>query len=89
LLTRLLAIVPAIIVVALYGEEGTAKLIILSQVILCLQLPFAVFPLVLVTGNRRIMGEFANSLWLKIMAWTVAFFIAGYDLYLIVTMFPH
>ncbi|MGH9344919.1 MAG: Nramp family divalent metal transporter [Terriglobia bacterium] len=89
LLTRLLAIVPAIIVVALYGEEGTAKLIILSQVILCLQLPFAVFPLVLVTGNRRIMGEFANSLWLKTTAWTVAFFIAGYDLYLIVTMFPH
>lgn len=89
LLTRLLAIVPAIIVVALYGEEGTAKLIILSQVILCLQLPFAVFPLVLVTGNRKIMGEFANSLWLKTVAWIVAFFIAAYDLYLIVTMFPH
>ncbi|HEV2501145.1 MAG TPA: Nramp family divalent metal transporter [Terriglobia bacterium] len=89
LLTRLLAIVPAIIVVALYGEEGTAKLIILSQVILCLQLPFAVFPLVLVTGNRKIMGEFANSLWLKTIAWIVALFIAAYDLYLIVTMFPH
>lgn len=88
LLTRLLAIVPAIIVVALYGEEGTAKLIILSQVILCLQLPFAVFPLVLVTGSRRIMGEFANSLWLKITAWTVAVFIAAYDLYLIATMIP-
>lgn len=89
LLTRLLAIVPAIIVVALYGEEGTAKLIILSQVILCLQLPFAVFPLVLLTGSRRIMGEFANSLWLKTVSWAVAIFIAAYDLYLIVTMVPH
>ena len=52
LITRLIAIVPAIIVVALYGEQGTGALLILSQVILSLQLPFAVFPLVRFTSDR-------------------------------------
>ena len=58
LITRLVAIVPAIIVVSLYGERGTGALLILSQVILSLQLPFAVFPLVSFTSNRRKMGVF-------------------------------
>ena len=52
LITRLVAIIPALITVALYGERGTGNLLILSQVILSLQLPFAVFPLVLFTGDR-------------------------------------
>jgi manganese transport protein len=77
LITRLLAIVPAIIVIALYGESGTARLLILSQVILSLQLSFAVFPLVLFTGDRRKMGEFASPPWLKLLAWLTAVFIAG------------
>jgi manganese transport protein len=71
LITRLLAIVPAVVVVALYGESGTAKLLILSQVVLSLQLSFAVVPLILFTSDKNKMGEFANSLWIKILAWIV------------------
>jgi manganese transport protein len=77
LITRLIAIVPAVIVIALYGESGTARLLILSQVVLSLQLSFAVFPLVRFTGDRRKMGEFASPLWLKLLAWLTAVFIAG------------
>ena len=69
LITRLIAIVPAVICVALYGENGAGRLIILSQVVLSLQLSFAVVPLVLFTSDKRKMGEFANSLWLKTLAW--------------------
>ncbi len=72
LVTRLIAIVPAIIVIALYGEHGTGSLIILSQVILSLQLPFAVFPLVMFTGDSHKMGPFVNPPWVKILAWSVA-----------------
>ena len=62
LITRLIAIVPAIIVVGLYGERGTGPLLILSQVVLSLQLPFAVFPLVMFTSDRRKMGPFVSPL---------------------------
>jgi manganese transport protein len=72
LITRLIAIVPAVIVTMIYGESGTAKLLVISQVILSLQLSFAVIPLILFTGNRRLMGEFVNPLWIKILAWFVA-----------------
>ena len=72
LITRLIAIVPAVIVVVLYGERGTGPLLILSQVILSLQLPFAVFPLVMFTGDARKMGEFVAPLWMKALAWPVA-----------------
>jgi manganese transport protein len=72
LITRLLAIIPAVIVTAIAGESGTAKLLILSQVILSVQLAFAVVPLVIFTSDRKKMGEFANSLWLKILAWLAA-----------------
>ncbi|MCK9909829.1 divalent metal cation transporter, partial [Microbacteriaceae bacterium K1510] len=65
LLTRLIAIIPAVIVTALYGESGTAELLILSQVILSLQLSFAVVPLVQFTSDKRKMGEFVNPAWLK------------------------
>jgi len=87
LITRLLAIIPTIIVVALYGEHGTARLLILSQVILSMQLSFAVFPLVVFTSNRRIMGQFANSAWIKLLAWTVAIVIAGLNGWLLVQIF--
>ena len=65
LITRSLAIIPTIIVVAVTGEQGTEKLLILSQVILSLQLSFAVVPLVLFTGDRKRMGEFVNARWLQ------------------------
>lgn len=86
LITRLIAIIPAVIVVGLYGSLGTTKLIILSQVILSLQLSFAVFPLVKFTGDRAKMGEFVNPGWLKILSWTVAVIIAVLNVYLIVQL---
>src|SRR3954451_21839335 len=75
LITRLLAIVPAIFVILLYGDRGTGPLIILSQVILSLQLPFAVFPLVMFTSDRRKMGSFVSPWWLQAIAWPVAIII--------------
>jgi manganese transport protein len=86
LITRSLAIIPTIIVVAVTGEEGTEKLLILSQVILSLQLSFAVVPLVLFTGNKKIMGEFVNGHLLKALAWFVAVLIAGLNGWLLVLM---
>jgi manganese transport protein len=83
LITRLIAIVPAIIVVALYGERGTGQLLILSQVILSLQLSFAVVPLVMFTGDTHKMGPFANPGWVKAVAWTVALVIAALNSYLL------
>jgi manganese transport protein len=71
LITRGIAIVPAAITAILYGESGTAKLLIASQVILSLQLSFAVFPLVRFTSERAKMGEFVNPMWLKILAYAV------------------
>ena len=72
LVTRLIAIVPAVAVASLYGESGTAKLLVLSQVVLSLQLPFAVVPLVQFTSNRAMMGGFANPAWLKLAAWLIS-----------------
>jgi manganese transport protein len=77
LITRMIAIVPAAIVAILYGASGTARLLILSQVILSLQLSFAVFPLVMFTSDKAKMGEFANAAWLKGLAYLIAFIIAG------------
>jgi manganese transport protein len=72
LVTRLLAIIPAVAVAAVYGESGTAKLLVLSQVILSLQLPFAVIPLVRLTSDREKMGPFVSPRWAVILAWLVA-----------------
>ena len=85
LITRGIAIVPAAVVAILYGESGTAKLLVLSQVVLSLQLSFAVFPLVRFTSDRTKMGEFANPLWLKALAYAVAFVIAGLNVWLLAT----
>jgi manganese transport protein len=84
LITRLIAIVPAVIVALMYGASGTAKLLILSQVILSLQLPFAVFPLVIFTSDRLKMGELVNPTWLKVLAWLVAVVIALLNVWLLV-----
>jgi manganese transport protein len=86
LITRLLAIIPAIITVALYGQRGTARLIILSQVVLSLQLSFAVFPLVKFTSDRRKMGDFVNGRWLRALSWGVAWIIAALNVYLLALM---
>lgn len=83
MITRLLAIVPAVIVAALYGESGTARLLILSQVILSMQLPFAVVPLVRFTADRATMGVFASAWWLRSLAWAVAALIIGLNLKLL------
>jgi manganese transport protein len=85
LITRLLAIVPAVIVAILYGESGAAKLLILSQVVLSLQLSFAVIPLVSFTSDKHKMGEFANPGWLKLLAWSVAIIIAVLNGWLLFT----
>jgi manganese transport protein len=84
LITRLMAIIPAVITVIFFGQAGTAKLLIFSQVILSLQLSFAVVPLVLFTSDRRMMGEFVNPRWLKILAWFTAGIIAVLNAYLLV-----
>jgi manganese transport protein len=84
MITRSLAIIPTIIVVAINGEQGTEKLLILSQVILSLQLSFAVVPLVLFTGSRKWMGEFVNSRWLNALAWFTAVMIAGLNAWLLI-----
>jgi manganese transport protein len=87
LITRSLAIIPTIIVVAFTGERGTEKLLLLSQVILSLQLSFAVVPLVLFTGSRKTMGEFVNARWLQGLSWFVAALIAGLNAWFLVLMF--
>lgn len=83
LITRLIAIIPAVIVTLLYGASGTTQLLILSQVILSMQLSFAVFPLVIFTGDKAKMGEFVTPLWGKILAWTIAVVIASLNIWLL------
>jgi manganese transport protein len=83
LITRLIAIVPAVIVIALYGEESTGGLLILSQVVLSLQLPFAVFPLVRFTADRAKMGALIAPAWMTALAWPVAVLIAGLNAWLL------
>ena len=75
------------IVTAVSGESGTAKLLVLSQVILSLQLSFAVFPLVMFTSDKLKMGEFVNPLWIKMLAWLVAVVIASLNAWLLVQTF--
>jgi manganese transport protein len=87
LITRLIAVVPALFVTAYYGEKGTADLLVLSQVILSLQLSFAVIPLVILTGNKAKMGMFANKIGLKIAAWTVSAIIIALNIYLLLQTF--
>jgi len=84
LLTRLLAIVPAIFTILYFGENGLGKLIILSQVVLSMQLGFAVIPLIHFTSNRKRMGKFAISLKVKVVAWLSALLILALNAKLIV-----
>lgn len=83
LLTRLIAVTPAFLVTYYYGEHGTAELLVLSQVILSLQLSFAVVPLIAITSNPRKMGEFVNSRYLTILCWVIAAIIILLNVYLL------
>ncbi|MEH3106648.1 MAG: Nramp family divalent metal transporter [Sphingomonas fennica] len=85
--TRLIAIVPAVVVAIVYGEGGTTRLLILSQVILSLQLPFAVVPLVKFTGDAKIMGGFATRGLFRAAAWAIAAIIIGLNATLLFSLF--
>jgi len=87
LATRLLAIIPALITIVFFGEQSTGKLLVGSQVVLSLQLSFAVIPLIMFTSDRRLMGEFVNPHWLKILAWAVATIIVGLNGWLLLQTF--
>jgi manganese transport protein len=87
LITRLIAIVPAIVVIGIFGEGKTTELLIASQVCLSMQLGFAVWPLMRFTGERSKMGEFANHLWIKILGWTTAGIIIVLNLKLLLDTF--
>jgi manganese transport protein len=87
LITRGVAIVPAALTAIFFGASGTARLLILSQVILSLQLSFAVFPLVKFTSERSKMGEFVNSRWLQVLAYFVAGVIATLNVWLLFLTF--
>ncbi|GAB2771434.1 manganese transport protein [Hymenobacter luteus] len=83
LITRAIAVVPALIVTLLYGEKGTGELLVLSQVILSFQLSFAVVPLVMFTGSKAKMGVFVNKPWVQLLAWLVSGVIILLNVYLL------
>jgi manganese transport protein len=85
LVTRSLAIVPAVLTIYYFGDNGTYKLLILSQVILSMQLPFAVIPLIRFTSDSRRMGIFANRVWVWTLAWSAAALIIALNLWLVAT----
>lgn len=87
LITRLIAVIPALIVAILYGEQGTTDLLVLSQVILSMQLSFAVVPLVMFTSDKAKMGEFVNKPFLKICIWIISFIIIVLNVYLLYQTF--
>ena len=83
MLTRGIALVPAVIVIAIAGDAGTYRLLILSQVVLSLQLPFAIIPLIHFTSDKKKMGTFANNIFVKIAVWIVAAIIVALNLKLV------
>ncbi len=87
MITRLIAVIPAFFVTLFYGEKGTAELLVLSQVILSMQLSFAVIPLVMFTGDKLKMGSFVNKSWLKIIVWIITAVIVVLNLYLLIETF--
>jgi manganese transport protein len=87
LITRLIAIVPAVIVIGIFGEGKTTELLIASQVCLSMQLGFAVWPLMRFTNEKAKMGEFANRIWIKILGWTTAGIIIVLNLKLLLDTF--
>jgi len=84
MITRLLAVIPAVIVITYFGEHSTTALLVLSQVILSIQLPFAIIPLIHAVSDRRRMGEFRISAWVQALAWLVAAVIVALNVKLII-----
>src|SRR6267143_2484584 len=87
LITRLIAIIPAVLVIGIFGESKTTQLLVASQVVLSMQLGFAVWPLLRFTDEKAKMGEFANKSWLKILGWTTAAVIIGLNVKLLFDTF--
>lgn len=87
LITRLIAVIPALIVTIMYGEKGTTSLLILSQVILSIQLSFAVVPLVMFTSDKKKMGKFVNKPWLKYTTWLISLIIIAFNVFLLYETF--
>lgn len=87
LITRLIAIVPAFFITLIHGENGMAELLVLSQVILSMQLGFAIVPLVQFTNSQAKMGEFRNGKWLRVLAVLIAGIIISLNAYLLMTEF--
>jgi manganese transport protein len=87
LLTRLIAIIPAVLVIGIFGEGKTTQLLVASQVVLSMQLGFAVWPLMRFTGEKAKMGEFANGFVVKILGWTTAIIIISLNVKLLFDTF--
>ncbi|AZI20753.1 Nramp family divalent metal transporter [Chryseobacterium taklimakanense] len=87
LITRLIAVIPAFFVTLFYGEKGTSELLVLSQVILSMQLSFAVIPLVMFTNDKLKMGRFVNKKWFRILVWIISMIIVILNLYLLFETF--
>ena len=83
MITRALALIPAFLAVWLMGEGAVGKLLVFSQVVLSFQLPFAIFPLLRLSGDTKVMGVFANSLAIKFVAWSVFGLITAANLWLV------
>ena len=84
IITRLLAIIPAVIVITYYGEHSTSALLVLSQVVLSLQLPFAIIPLIHAVADKKRMGEFRIAPWIQGLAWLIAAIIVGLNVKLVI-----
>ena len=83
LVTRSLALVPALVVISATGGKDTVELLVISQVVLSMQLPFAIFPLMMVTSSRARMGDYANPWWVKLLGYAICTVIAGLNVYLL------
>src|SRR6201999_3540838 len=84
LITRLIAVIPAYIVILVYGEGETGALLVLSQVVLSLQLGFAIIPLIHFTSDKKTMGVFVISTWVKVAAWIIALIIVSLNVKLVI-----
>lgn len=82
-ITRMIAVVPAVAVIGYFGESRTTDLLVASQVVLSMQLGFAVWPLMRFTGEKAKMGPFVNPLWIKVLGWTTTFVIIALNLKLL------
>ena len=86
-ITRGVAIIPAVLVIGIFGEQKTTELLVASQVVLSMQLGFAVWPLMRFTGEKKKMGEFANGLWIKLLGWTTTLIIITLNVKLLLDTF--